>query len=64
MLGLRSTPGPLPSSTYKFSRVFGPNTTQADFFTETTLPFVQEALDGSSGLLFAYGVSNSGKTCQ
>lgn len=54
-----STP---PSSIYKFSHVFLPTILQADFFSKTTLPLVQDLLDGQNGLLFAYGVTNSGKT--
>lgn len=51
-----------PSSIYKFSHVFPPSTQQSDFFAKTTLPLVQDLLDGQNGLLFAYGVTNSGKT--
>ncbi|KAJ3994947.1 kinesin-like protein [Lentinula boryana] len=51
-----------PSSTYTFSRVFPPNTTQGDFFTNTTLPLVRDVLEGQNALLFTYGVTNSGKT--
>ena len=47
---------------FKFSRVFTPAATQPEFFRETTLPLVQAALDGSSSLLFTYGVTSSGKT--
>lgn len=51
-----------PSSVYTFSHIFPPNTSQSDFFTKTTLPLVKDVLEGQSGLLFAYGVTNSGKT--
>ncbi|CCM00330.1 uncharacterized protein FIBRA_02360 [Fibroporia radiculosa] len=51
-----------PSSMYKFSHVFRPNTRQSEFFEKTTLPLVKDLLDGQSGLLFTYGVTNSGKT--
>ncbi|TFK41288.1 P-loop containing nucleoside triphosphate hydrolase protein [Crucibulum laeve] len=51
-----------PASTYTFSHVFPPNTTQSDFFTKTTLPLVADVLQGQNGLLFTYGVTNSGKT--
>ena len=51
-----------PSSIYKFSHVFPPSTVQDEFFSRTTLPLVRELLDGQNGLLFAYGVTNSGKT--
>ncbi|KAG2044340.1 P-loop containing nucleoside triphosphate hydrolase protein [Suillus americanus] len=51
-----------PSSVYRFSHVFLPGTQQAEFFAKTTLPLVRDLLDGQNGLLFAYGVTNSGKT--
>ncbi|KAF9481717.1 kinesin-domain-containing protein [Pholiota conissans] len=51
-----------PSSIYTFSHVFLPSTTQHDFFTKTTLPLVKDVLMGQNGLLFTYGVTNSGKT--
>ncbi|RDB29118.1 Kinesin-like protein KIF20B [Hypsizygus marmoreus] len=51
-----------PSSIYTFSHVFPSNTSQSDFFTKTTLPLVRDVLQGQSGLLFTYGVTNSGKT--
>ena len=57
---------------YTFSHVFAPhlqeenNTSrsqvQADFFTMTTLPLVQDVLKGKNSLVFTYGVTNSGKT--
>lgn len=51
-----------PASLYTFSHVFPPDITQSDFFGKTTLPLVRDALEGRNGLLFAYGVTNSGKT--
>jgi len=51
-----------PSSIYTFSHVFPPATVQEEFFSRTTLPLVRDLLDGQNGLLFAYGVTNSGKT--
>ncbi|KAG1773012.1 kinesin-domain-containing protein [Suillus occidentalis] len=51
-----------PSSIYRFSHVFLPETQQAEFFAKTTLPLVRDLLNGQNGLLFAYGVTNSGKT--
>lgn len=51
------------SADYTFSHVFPPLTAQAEFFTKTTLPLVRDLLvQGRNGLLFAYGVTNSGKT--
>ncbi|KAI8995443.1 P-loop containing nucleoside triphosphate hydrolase protein [Trametes punicea] len=51
-----------PSSIYTFSHVFPPDTKQQEFFSRTTLPLVRDVLEGRNGLLFAYGVTNSGKT--
>ncbi|KAJ7169442.1 kinesin-like protein [Mycena filopes] len=51
-----------PSSIYTFSHIFPGQTSQSDFFTKTTLPLVRDVLQGQNGLLFAYGVTNSGKT--
>lgn len=47
---------------YTFNHVFPPETDQADFFQHTTLPLVQGLLQGQNGLIFTYGVTNSGKT--
>ena len=49
-------------STYTFSKVFLPETQQAEFFTQAALPLVRDLVEGQNGLLFAYGVTNSGKT--
>lgn len=54
---------PKPPHVYSFDRVFAPDSTQSDFFTTTTLPLVEKLLRGDNGLIFAYGVSNSGKSC-
>ncbi|KAI0768620.1 P-loop containing nucleoside triphosphate hydrolase protein [Trametes elegans] len=51
-----------PSSIYTFSHVFPPDTQQPEFFSKTTLPLVRDVLEGRNGLLFTYGVTNSGKT--
>lgn len=50
------------SSIYTFTHVFPPTTQQPEFFAKTTMPLVRNILDGEDGLLFAYGVTNSGKT--
>ncbi|CAO1636400.1 unnamed protein product [Parajaminaea phylloscopi] len=56
----------LPSTKYTFARVFGPHdapsNSQSSFFQETTLPMVEGLLQGDSGLIFTYGVTNSGKS--
>ncbi|KAI0032497.1 P-loop containing nucleoside triphosphate hydrolase protein [Vararia minispora EC-137] len=59
----RFRPSAAPASAvYTFSHVFPPATQQSEFFTKTTLPLVNGLLNGENGLLFAYGVTNSGKT--
>jgi kinesin family member 20 len=50
-----------PVTTYTFTHVFE-NTAQSPFFVRSALPLVQHLLSGENGLLFAYGVTNSGKT--
>lgn len=50
------------SAKYKFTRVYGPEASQKDFFHGTTLPLVGDLLEGKSSLCFAYGVTASGKT--
>ncbi|KAG8833295.1 hypothetical protein FRC18_003879 [Serendipita sp. 400] len=50
-----------PVSTYTFSHVFE-GSDQSTFFVRSALPLVQSLLEGENGLLFAYGVTNSGKT--
>jgi kinesin family member 20 len=53
----------LMETNYTFTHIFPPTATQSEFFTKTTLPLVRNLLvDGQNGLLFAYGVTNSGKT--
>ncbi|WFD35292.1 succinate--hydroxymethylglutarate CoA-transferase [Malassezia cuniculi] len=59
----RSKPPPVR---HTFTRVFPPadngQEAQRAFFEETTLPLVADLLDGANGLVFTYGVTNSGKT--
>ncbi|NWS20247.1 KI20B protein, partial [Pachyramphus minor] len=47
---------------FTFSRVFGPETTQEEFFEGTMKEPVQDFLDGYNRLVFTYGVTNAGKT--
>lgn len=35
---------------------------QSEFFAHTAVPLIKDLLNGENGLLFAYGVTNSGKT--
>ncbi|ORE19140.1 kinesin-domain-containing protein [Rhizopus microsporus] len=47
---------------YRFTRIFTESVTQQEFFNKTTLPLIQDVLRGENALIFAYGVTNSGKT--
>lgn len=47
---------------YRFTKVFEDTTSQESFFNETALDLVKDVLDGDNALIFAYGVTNSGKT--
>ncbi|XP_058698011.1 kinesin-like protein KIF20B [Poecile atricapillus] len=47
---------------FTFSQVFGPETTQEEFFEGTMKQPVQDFLDGYNRLVFNYGVTNAGKT--
>nr|XP_033799404.1 kinesin-like protein KIF20B isoform X2 [Geotrypetes seraphini]XP_033799406.1 kinesin-like protein KIF20B isoform X2 [Geotrypetes seraphini]XP_033799407.1 kinesin-like protein KIF20B isoform X2 [Geotrypetes seraphini]XP_033799408.1 kinesin-like protein KIF20B isoform X2 [Geotrypetes seraphini] len=47
---------------FTFSRVFGPETTQAEFFEGTVRQPVKEFLQGQNRLIFTYGITNAGKT--
>ena len=50
------------SKEYNFSQVFSPETTQEDLYQTVAAPLVQGLFGGDSALLFAYGVTNAGKT--
>lgn len=45
-----------------FRHVFGEDATQETIFEHTTLPLINEVFKGRNCLLFAYGLSGSGKT--
>ncbi|XP_012273994.1 kinesin-like protein KIF23 isoform X2 [Orussus abietinus] len=45
-----------------FSRVFTAETKQKEIFNNVALPLVENLIRGRNGLLFAYGVTGSGKT--
>ncbi|NXN08439.1 KI20B protein, partial [Indicator maculatus] len=47
---------------FTFSQVFGPETTQEEFFEGTIKQPVQDFIDGYNRLIFTYGVTNAGKT--
>ncbi|ORZ10767.1 kinesin motor domain-domain-containing protein [Absidia repens] len=47
---------------YRFTKIFTENVSQQDFFNNTTLPLIKDVLTGENALIFAYGVTNSGKS--
>ncbi|GMF13847.1 unnamed protein product [Phytophthora lilii] len=50
------------ATSFHFSRIFRAETQQTELFEATTRPVLDAAFAGHSGLVFAYGVTNSGKT--
>uniref|UniRef100_A0A9L0SSS0 Kinesin-like protein n=1 Tax=Equus caballus TaxID=9796 RepID=A0A9L0SSS0_HORSE len=47
---------------FTFSQIFGPEVGQASFFNLTVKEMVKDVLKGQNWLIYAYGVTNSGKT--
>ncbi|XP_029374737.1 kinesin-like protein KIF20A [Echeneis naucrates] len=47
---------------FSFSKIFGPETTQQQFYECTMKEMVKDVLQGENRLLYTYGVTNSGKT--
>ncbi|KAM4028633.1 kinesin-like protein KIF20A [Anomaloglossus baeobatrachus] len=47
---------------FTFTRIFGEDTTQTDFFEGTMKDLVVSFANGQNGLVFTYGVTNAGKT--
>uniref|UniRef100_A0A8C5MF53 Kinesin-like protein n=1 Tax=Leptobrachium leishanense TaxID=445787 RepID=A0A8C5MF53_9ANUR len=47
---------------FTFTRIFGPDTTQPEFFEGTIKDLVNSFVMGQNGLVFTYGVTNAGKT--
>ncbi|NWX67701.1 KI20A protein, partial [Alca torda] len=47
---------------FTFSQVFGPETTQSEFFEGSMKDIVRAYINGVNGLVFTYGVTNAGKT--
>lgn len=47
---------------FTFTKIFGPDTSQEEFFEGTVKDLVNYLVDGKNTLVFTYGVTNSGKT--
>nr|XP_019941383.1 PREDICTED: kinesin-like protein KIF20A isoform X1 [Paralichthys olivaceus] len=47
---------------FSFSKIFGAETTQQQFYESTMKKMVKDVLQGENRLLYTYGVTNSGKT--
>ncbi|KAG8661529.1 hypothetical protein MANES_01G011700v8 [Manihot esculenta] len=56
-----SKPGKDGNRLFRFNKVYGPNSTQADVFSDTQ-PLIRCVLDGYNVCIFAYGQTGSGKT--
>ena len=50
------------AATFSFTKVFGPDSTQQAVFDFTAMPLVNKLFKGEPALIFAYGITNSGKT--
>uniref|UniRef100_A0AAR2LA73 Kinesin-like protein n=1 Tax=Pygocentrus nattereri TaxID=42514 RepID=A0AAR2LA73_PYGNA len=47
---------------FSFTKIFGPESTQTEFFDGTIKSQVQDFLQSRNALVFSYGVTNAGKT--
>ncbi|XP_024121813.1 kinesin-like protein KIF20A [Oryzias melastigma] len=47
---------------FSFSKIFGPETSQRQFYDATLKVMINDVLKGENRLLYTYGVTNSGKT--
>jgi kinesin family protein 3/17 len=47
---------------YAFSKVYGPEINQEEVYKTTALPLLKRLCNGESSVLFAYGMTNAGKT--
>ncbi|XP_075468957.1 kinesin-like protein KIF20B isoform X2 [Ascaphus truei] len=52
----------LIAQNFTFTQVFGPETSQTQFFDGTMKQQVMDFMEGQNHLLFTYGVTNAGKT--
>lgn len=50
------------NTTFKFDRVFRPECTQAELYSQAIEPIVKEMLEGFNCTIFAYGQTGTGKT--
>jgi kinesin family protein 11 len=50
------------SRTFRFDKVFGPDSTQEKLFKQAIVPIVGEVMDGFNCTIFAYGQTGTGKT--
>ncbi|XP_073683144.1 kinesin-like protein KIF20B [Garra rufa] len=53
---------PVTAQRFRFSQVYGPDTTQKEMFDGTVKDLVMDVLEGQNSLVFTYGVTNAGKT--
>ena len=47
---------------HTFQHIFNEATGQREVFDRVSMPLVKDLLTGKNGLLFTYGITNSGKT--
>jgi kinesin family protein 11 len=59
---LFQTGGKSLSRTFRFDKVFGPDSTQEKLFKQAIVPIVGEVMDGFNCTIFAYGQTGTGKT--
>lgn len=53
---------PCNARTFKFSKIFGQDSSQMELYRSIAVPIVEKVLRGYNGTIFAYGQSGSGKT--
>ena len=50
------------TSKFTFTRILGPDSTQEEVYLHTTKPMVDSFYEGQNGLIFAYGITASGRS--